>query len=63
MALIVITVADSPEGAQVSVQAEPALASGMPSVLLSPAQAAALTMLAALQGEIKQDRGLIQLLS
>lgn len=63
MALIVITVADSPEGAQVAVQAEPALPSGMPNVMLSPAQAAALTMLAALQGEIKQDRGLIQLLS
>jgi hypothetical protein len=63
MALVVITIADSPEGAQVAVQAEPALPAGRPNVMLTPAQAAALTMLAALQDEIKQDRGLIQLIN
>jgi hypothetical protein len=63
MALVVITISDSPDGAQVVVQAEPAIPAGQPNVMLTSAQAAALTMLNALQGEIKQDRGLIQLLS
>lgn len=63
MALIVITVIDGPAGADVSVVSEPALDGAKPQTLLTAAQAAALTMLQALQGEIKQDRGLIQLLS
>jgi hypothetical protein len=64
MALIVITVQDVDGEAQVSVATEPGLpAQPTPDFLLPPAQAAALTMLRALSGEIKEDRGLIQLLS
>lgn len=63
MPLILITVQDSPDGAQVAVVAEPALPADAPNFLMSPAQVAALTMLNALKGEISKDRGLIQLLS
>lgn len=61
MALIVITINDSDEGAQVGVLAEPGVPKdGSP---LTPAQGAALQMLAVLQSEIKQDRGLIELIN
>lgn len=63
MALIVITVADSPEGAQVSVVSEPAFDASQSAREVTPAQLTALAMLKALEGEIKRDRGLIQLLS
>lgn len=61
MALIVITVNDTPEGAVVCVLAEPALpAAGEP---MSAAQVASLNMLAALRNEVREDRGLIQLIN
>lgn len=62
MALIVITVSDSDEGAQVSVLSEPGIPTD-PLATLTPAQGAALSMLSALQNEITQDRGLIQLIN
>lgn len=64
MALIVITVHDGPQGAEVGVLGEPALDPNQPQAMLSPAQGVALLMLSALNSEpVKQDRGLIQLLS
>ena len=62
MALIVITVADTEDGAQVSVQCEPALPKDV-GAECSPAQITALNMLRALQQSIKQDHGLIQLIN
>ncbi|MFJ1257867.1 hypothetical protein [Cupriavidus sp. CuC1] len=65
MALVVITIADDPEGnANVAIQSEPALDVGRPDVLLTPAQQLALDMLQAAmsQTEVKRDRGLIQLI-
>ena len=63
MALIVITVVDSPEGAQVGVVSEPAFDTGQSAREVTPAQLAALSMLKALESEIRQDRGLIQLIN
>lgn len=66
MALIVITVADDHEGnAQVAVQSEPGLDVARPETLLTQAQVLALNMLQAAMNDaqVKQDRGLIQLLS
>jgi len=66
MALIVITVADDHEGnANVAVQCEPGLDVQRPDTLLTSAQVLALNMLQAATNDatVKQDRGLIQLLS
>jgi|GEM_PF-2938880 len=64
MALVVITVVDDEDGeVQVSVVANPGFNPGQPETELSGAQVAALNMLNALNGQVKQDRGLIQLLS
>ncbi len=63
MALIVITVVDTEQGPAVSVVSEPGLERGE-GVTLTPAQGCALLMLDALSSEpVKQDNGLIQLLS
>lgn len=64
MALIVITVADGPDGVNVSLQSEPGFNPADGETELSGAQVAALNMLNALKSEpLKEDRGLIQLLS
>lgn len=63
MALVVITVMDDENGeVQCSVVSNPGF-DPKPDTELSGAQVAALNMLNALKTEIKQDRGLIQLLS
>lgn len=63
MALILITVNDTPEGPQVGVVSEPPIRPGGDTVL-TPAQVVALNMLDALKAEpVKEDRGLIQLLT
>lgn len=61
MALVIITVRDNGDEAEVGVLSEPMIPEDG-STLLTPAQGAALTMLNALREEIKEDRGLIQLL-
>ncbi|AQW29101.1 hypothetical protein JK151_09005 [Ralstonia syzygii subsp. celebesensis] len=66
MALIVITVTDDTNGdAAVAVQCEPALDLSRPDTVLSQAQVVALNMLraATADAEVKQDRGLIQLIN
>lgn len=63
MALIVITVHDSPEGAQVGVLMNPELPRVISREPMTAAQTAAMTMLRALEKEISQDRGLVQLIN
>jgi hypothetical protein len=64
MALVVITVIDGPEGADVGILSEPAIPTE-PSGVLSPAQVVALDMLRAAVGDhpIKKDKGLIKLIN
>lgn len=65
MALIVITVIDSPGGnTDVSVQCEPAMDSKNPNTLLTGAQVVAMNMLNAMKAEpLVKDRGLIALIN
>ena len=65
MALIVVTLNDTPDGnVEAGMLSEPPILMQDPEAKLSPAQVLALDMLAALKkATVKEDRGLIQLLN
>lgn len=65
MALIVVTLHDTPDGnVEAGMLSEPPILMHDPATQLTPAQVLALDMLAALKkAQVKEDRGLIQLLN